>query len=105
MARWLRHGCGGECGGWGLGNDEKDLRHGHMGMVLGNTWLEVRGDLGVRLEGLLSSGGGGGTVGLMQVDVMRGLNMGVGEREGDLGVGEREGDTWLAVGDLGCGRV
>ena len=37
--------------GWGLGNDEKDLRHEYMGMVLGNTWLEVRVDLGVRLEG------------------------------------------------------
>ena len=66
----------------GSGNDEKDLRHGCMVMVLGNIWLEVTGDLGVRLEGQLSSGGGGGTVGLMRVDVMRGLNMGAEERGG-----------------------
>ena len=35
-------------GGW-WGNNEKDLRHEYMGIVLGNTWLELRGDLGVRL--------------------------------------------------------
>ena len=75
-----------------LGKDEKYLRHGCMGMVLGNTWLEVREDLGVQLEGQLSSGRGGGTVGLMGVDVMRGLNMGVGNGERIIGHG----------GYLGC---
>ena len=76
-------------------NGEKDIRHGCMGMVLGNTWLEVREDLGVQLEGQLSSGRGGSTVGLMRVDMMRVLKM--------AGSGSSAmGDTWVVVGDLGC---
>ena len=63
-----------------------------MGMVLGSTWLEVMEDLGVQLEGQLSLGRGGGTVGLMGVDVMRGLSMGVGNGEQIFGHG----------GYLGC---
>ena len=41
-------------------NGEKDIRNERMEMVLGSTWVEVGGDLGVQLERQLSSGGGGG---------------------------------------------
>ena len=53
-------------------------------MLLGSTWLELREDLGVQLEGQLSSGRGGSTVGLMRVDMMRVLKMAGEERVGDL---------------------
>ena len=44
----------------------------------------MREDLGVQLEGQLSSGKGGSTVGLMRVDMMRVLKMAGEERVGDL---------------------